>query len=317
VRSDLKPYPSAVLGTNEVTVIDMASAYGTFAADGMHADPVLITEITRADGSVLYRRPSTRTRVVSSDVARKVTSVLAEVVNRGTGVRAQIGRPVAGKTGTAQQWRDAWFVGYTPDLVGAVWVGFPNRQRSMTPPATPLKVTGGSWPAEIWNRAMSAALAEAPPSTFPALESAAPPLEPPAPSSVAVPEVAGLAEGEARARLEAAGLVMAAEPRTSRDQPAGSVVEQNPGASALAAPGSTVTVVVSTGPPRVVSVPGVLGRTVDEVVRALAEAGLVAEVVVAEPDGDHGGRPGRVWKQEPGAGSNLDEGQSVRVFARR
>ncbi len=316
VRSDLKPYPSAVLGTNEVTVLDMASAYGTFAADGVHADPVLVTEITRADGSVLYRRPATRTRVLSSDVARKVTSVLGEVVVRGTGVRAQIGRPEAGKTGTAQQWRDAWFVGYTPDLVGAVWVGFPDRQRSMTPPATPFKVTGGSWPAEIWNRAMSAALAEVPPDAFPTAE---PPAAAPAapPSSVAVPEVAGLVEAEAKARLEAAGLVMAGEPRASRDQPAGAVVDQNPAAGALAAPGSAVTVTVSTGPPRTVTVPGVLGRSVDEVAQVLQEAGLAVEVVVAEPDGGQSGRPGRVWKQEPGAGGTLDEGQPVRVFARR
>ncbi|MGH8973478.1 MAG: PBP1A family penicillin-binding protein [Acidimicrobiia bacterium] len=317
VRTDLKPYPSAVLGTNEVTVLDMASAYGTFAADGVHADPVLVTEITRADGSVLYRRPSTRTRVLSPEVARKVTAVLGEVVNRGTGVRAQIGRAVAGKTGTAQQWRDAWFVGYTPDLVGAVWIGFPDAQRSMTPPATPMNVTGGSWPAEIWNRAMSAALAEVLPNAFPSPEPAAAPAEPAPPSSVAVPEVAGLPEAEAKARLEAAGLVMAAQPRASHDQPAGAVVDQTPAAGALAAPGSTVTVTVSTGPPRTVTVPGVLGRSVDEVARVLQEAGLTVEVVVAEPDGGQSGRPGRVWKQEPGAGGTLDEGQPVRVFARR
>jgi serine/threonine-protein kinase len=134
---------------------------------------------------------------------------------------------------------------------------------------------------------------------------------------VAVPDVGGLPEAEAKARLEAAGLVMAGEPRASRDQPAGSVVEQNPGPATLAAPGSTVTVAVSTGPPRSVSVPAVLGRTVDEVVRALQEAGLVAEVVVAEPDGGESTRPGLVWKQEPGAGATLDEGQPVRVFARR
>jgi penicillin-binding protein 1A len=316
VRSDLEPYPSAVLGTNEVTVLDMASAYGTFAADGVHAEPVLVTEITRADGSVLYRRPSTRARVLSAEVARKVTAVLGEVVNRGTGVRAQIGRAVAGKTGTAQQWRDAWFVGYTPDLVGAVWIGFPDGQRSMTPPATPLKVTGGSWPAEIWNRAMSAALAEVPPNPFPSPEPAAA-ADPGPPSSVAVPEVAGLPEAEAKARLEAAGLVMAAESRASRDRPAGAVVDQTPAAGALAAPGSAVTVTVSTGPPRTVTVPGVLGRSVDEVARLLAEAGLTVEVVVAEPDGSQSGRPGRVWKQEPGAGGTLDEGQAVRVFARR
>ncbi|MGH9040648.1 MAG: PASTA domain-containing protein, partial [Acidimicrobiia bacterium] len=98
--------------------------------------------------------------------------------------------------------------------------------------------------------------------------------------------------------------------------PTGVVVEQAPAAGALAAPGSPVTVMVSSGPPRTVSVPAVLGRSVDEVVRLLQEAGLTADVVVAEPDGG-GTRPGRVWKQDPAAGTSLDEGQSVRVFARR
>ena len=111
IRSELKPYPSAVLGTNEVTVLDMASAYATLAADGMHSEPVFVTEVARADGSVLYRRPATRQRVLPAETARVVNTTLTGVIDHGTGVRAQIGRPAAGKTGTAQEWRDAWFVG--------------------------------------------------------------------------------------------------------------------------------------------------------------------------------------------------------------
>src|SRR5207247_2178836 len=92
----------------------------------------------------------------------QVRTVLEEVVQRGTGVGARIGRPVAGKTGTGEQWRDAWFVGFTPELVTSVWVGFPDAQRSMVPPLTRVKVQGGTWPAQIWQLYMSAALAQTP-----------------------------------------------------------------------------------------------------------------------------------------------------------
>ena len=171
IAGSLQPYPSAVLGSNEVSVLDMASAYSTFAADGMHADPVFVTEITRADGSVLYRRPSTLRRAIPTAVARGVTGILSQVVQRGTGAAAGLGaRPVAGKTGTANEWRDAWFVGYTPELVTAVWVGFPERLRSMVPPATPIRVTGGSWPAQIWHRVMEPALGDTPITAFPVPE---------------------------------------------------------------------------------------------------------------------------------------------------
>ncbi|HET9770134.1 MAG TPA: PBP1A family penicillin-binding protein, partial [Acidimicrobiia bacterium] len=187
ISGPLQPYPSAVLGSNEVSVIDMASAYSTFAADGMHADPVFVTEITRSDGSVLYRRPSTLRRAIPTAVARGVNGILSQVVGRGTGAAAQLGsRPVAGKTGTANEWRDAWFVGYTPELVTAVWVGFPERLRSMVPPATPLRVTGGSWPAQIWRRVMEPALGDSPVSTFPVPDPVAPPPEAPAPPTSAL-----------------------------------------------------------------------------------------------------------------------------------
>ena len=120
------PVPSAALGSNGATVLDMASAYDSLAGDGMHTDPVFVTRVTTSDGTVLYEAPIQRTRVLPETTARTINGVLQQVVTRGTGVNARIGRPVAGKTGTSDNWADAWFVGYTPELVTAVWVGFPD-----------------------------------------------------------------------------------------------------------------------------------------------------------------------------------------------
>lgn len=172
VRSKLVPYPSSALGTNGVTVLDMASAYGTFANDGIHNDPVFVTKVTRRDGTVLYQDSPRRAQVLPAQTARTVNQVLQTVVESGTARNARLDRPVAGKTGTAEEWHDAWFVGYVPQLVTAVWVGFPQDQRSMTPPTTRIRVTGGSWPAQIWRSYASAVLAKSPPVEFPKPETA-------------------------------------------------------------------------------------------------------------------------------------------------
>jgi penicillin-binding protein 1A len=323
ISGSLKPFPSAVLGSNEITVLDMASAYSTFAADGMHADPVFVTEITRADGSVLYRRPSTLRRAVPTAVARGVTDILGQVVQRGTGVAAQLGdRPVAGKTGTANEWRDAWFVGYTPDLVAAVWVGFPERQRSMVPPATPIRVTGGSWPAQIWHRVMEGALAGTPVSTFPAPELTAPQqlvaasTPPPVPDGVPLPDVAGQYETQAKAVLEAAGFKVEIERRPSRERASGMVADQSPSPGTPVTPGSTVVIGVSSGPPRAIVIANTIGLAVDQAARLLQASGLNVEIVVEDPPEDVGARPGRVWKQAPDGGAIIDEGQTVKLWAR-
>jgi penicillin-binding protein 1A len=316
IRSELKPYPSAVLGTNEVTVLDMASAYATLAADGMHSEPVFVTEVARADGSVLYRRPATRQRVLPAETARMVNTTLTGVIEHGTGVKAQIGRPAAGKTGTAQQWRDAWFVGYTPDLAGAVWVGFPDRQRSMVPPATPMNVTGGSWPAEIWQKTMSGALAAVPPTPFPTPTPVLAAAPTPSPERIPVPDLGGVPEADAHAQLTAAGFVVSVEHRPSDFVAAGLVARQIPTAWSLVSPGAPLTLVISTGAPKPVTVPDLTGMTVEEAARAAEAAGLVAEVLVEPPPDGVSARPGRVWKQSTPAGKTVDEGSSVRLWAR-
>ncbi len=162
ITSELTPLHSLALGSEEVSVLEMASAYGTFAADGVHVDPILVTSIDDADGVNVYEAVPAVTEAFDRSVATEVTAALTEVVRRGTGQQARIGRPTAGKTGTSQQHHDAWFVGYTGELVAAVWVGFPDAQVPLEYPATPYTITGGTWPAQIWAGFASAALAGVP-----------------------------------------------------------------------------------------------------------------------------------------------------------
>lgn len=158
ITTSLDPFHAVALGAQEATVIDMASAYGTFAAEGVHISPTFVTSIETTDGINIYSAVPVVTEAIDRIVAQQVTAALSEVVARGTGARADIGRPVAGKTGTSQEHRDAWFVGYTQELATAVWVGFPEAQIEMIPPETPINVTGGSWPAQIWGQFTATAL---------------------------------------------------------------------------------------------------------------------------------------------------------------
>ncbi len=193
IDSELKAVPAAVLGTENVTVLEMASAYATLANRGMRVAPSFVSRITDPDGTVLFEAAHDQRRALSAVNADAVTFALSQAVSRGTGTAAQIGRAVAGKTGTAEEYRDAWFVGYTPQLAVAVWVGFAQERTPMVPPATPLTVTGGSWPAEIWHAFMVKATAAtevqdfvAPATTVRAFlaptTTAAPPVTSPAPS---------------------------------------------------------------------------------------------------------------------------------------
>jgi penicillin-binding protein 1A len=162
ITTSLDPVPSLALGTQEVTVLDMASAYSTFAAGGLHVDPVFVTRVDGPDGRILYEPVPTVEHVIDGGVAADVTAALTAVVRRGTGQQAKIGRPVAGKTGTTEGHHDAWFVGYTPQLSTAVWVGFAEGNRALVSPNTPYTITGGTWPAQIWSRFAAGALSGIP-----------------------------------------------------------------------------------------------------------------------------------------------------------
>jgi penicillin-binding protein 1A len=167
VRSRLRPVPSLGLGANPVSPLDLASAYATLAAGGVYHAPSMITKVVFSDGRSAQPGTSSGTRVLDQKVAAAVTKVLAENVRAGTGTAAALpGRPVAGKTGTTDNWTDAWFAGYTPQLTTVSWVGYPTRERPMTD-VHGIQVVGGSFPAEIWHTFMSSALRGQPVLRFP------------------------------------------------------------------------------------------------------------------------------------------------------
>jgi penicillin-binding protein 1A len=259
ITTPLDRFPSAVLGANDVQTLEMASAYATLANRGVHVDPVLVTSVVRADGTILYEAEHHQRRVLEPYVADQVTDVLTDVIERGTGTAAQIGRPAAGKTGTAQGWRNAWFCGYVPQLAAAVWVGYPGpEQYAMVPPRMPVRVTGGSYPARIWQRFMAAATAPmparefpvpTPPVTLPTLGPAptlpAPPVTGPAGP---VPPVVGLPLDQALLAVSAAGFQARLVAAPAGAGPPGTVVRQSPPAGSTLGAGASMTVVAVPAP---------------------------------------------------------------------
>jgi penicillin-binding protein 1A len=169
VKSPLQPVGSIGLGSNDVSVLDMASAYATLAAGGVYAQPMAIRKVVLATGQVDTEAGwgrAQRRRVFPDGVAYQVTRILASNMVAGTGTRAYFGRPAAGKTGTTDDHTDAWFCGYTPNLATAVWVGYPGATVEMTN-VHGIAVAGGTFPAIIWNLFVSAALENTPVVDFP------------------------------------------------------------------------------------------------------------------------------------------------------
>jgi penicillin-binding protein 1A len=160
ITTKLDGYPAEGLGglTRGVSPLEMANAYGTLASGGMRNKPVAIRRVVFPDGAVAKLGKPKRERVFSDAVAYEVTKILQQNVLQGTGTRANIGCPVAGKTGTTDNFNDAWFVGYTPTFSTAAWVGYPNALREMRS-VHGISVAGGTFPAEIWAKFMRTAVA--------------------------------------------------------------------------------------------------------------------------------------------------------------
>ncbi|HJR26754.1 MAG TPA: PBP1A family penicillin-binding protein [Acidimicrobiales bacterium] len=274
VRSPLRDDLAAVLGTNEVTALDMASGFATFANRGVRVPPILVTRITRADGTVLFRHEHRQERALDAGVADTVTAILRQVVDRGTATAARLDRPAAGKTGTDDDWQNAWFVGYTPELATAVWVGYQEAEIPMRPPRTAIRVTGGSYPARIWQSFTSAALAGKPVQEF---------HEPPVDAFVPVTTLPPSPVDEE--------LPLPSAPTTTEPT--------------LPAPGPS-----SGGSGRVVVVPDVTGRSAPDATDTLSKAGFaVQRRIVRQP----GARSGTVVGQSPPGGSLASRGSTVTI----
>ncbi len=274
--------PAAVLGTNEVNTLEMASAYGTLATGGQHVGPVPATRILNQDGSVLWQATQHPRQVIDPRVATVADNILQEAVSAGTGEAAGIARPQIGKTGTAANHTNAWFVGAVPQLVAAVWVGFKSGLVPMEAPRTRITVYGGTWPAQIWRLFMVRALESVPVRSFPTPRvdytavavdvTQDPPCLPNAftlpqdvatltfiegtqprsacltPTSVqmtSVPSVIGLGQTAAEDLLRRSGFYVDVDTEAS-SQPSGTVIYQKPGPGVSAYQATDVTVTVST-----------------------------------------------------------------------
>lgn len=157
------------LGTSDVTPLEMARAYSTFAGRGARPDVTVITLIEDRKGEVLFRAEPEQVQAIDRSVADNVNLALQNVITAGTARSADIGRPAAGKTGTTQNHRDAWFAGYTPDLTAVVWMGYSADASGRIPlmnNVRGVRVTGGSFPATIWSRFMQEALNDVEPTEF-------------------------------------------------------------------------------------------------------------------------------------------------------
>lgn len=136
------------LGSNGVKLYEMTRAYGAFANGGYKVEPYGVERVETSRGQVVYQAPKTKvTKVMEENTAATLTAMLKTVLKTGTGVAASIGKPAAGKTGTTDDYRDAWFIGYTPDVVTGVWVGNDDNTKNNN-------VTGGTVPALIWKEVM-------------------------------------------------------------------------------------------------------------------------------------------------------------------
>jgi penicillin-binding protein 1A len=283
VSHPLEAVPASVLGAEQVNTVEMASAYGTLANVGYRVAPTPILQVTDPRGRVLYDAHPVRRPVLNPPIAWVTDQILEKVVQYGTGAQANIGRPAIGKTGTSQRYRDAWFVGAVPQLVAAVWVGFPQREVPMVAPRTRLEhVLGGTWPAQIWNLFMTRATKHMKVQDFPQptsqyvtveidtsrnclpnqftpplliqpvtyLEGTQPPTqctEPTTYQPLPVPSVVGMSQEDATTTLQENGFGVRPIAEYS-DQAPGTVVGQDPQAGQQALQASTITIFVSQGP---------------------------------------------------------------------
>jgi 1A family penicillin-binding protein len=166
-----KAYPSIVIGSEETTVVEMAGAYATLAADGVYHKPTFIDHVVDSSGATIYTASTAGKRVLDPQIAREAIMTLRAVVQYGTGTGAALpDRTVAGKTGTTENNTDAWFNGITPQLATTVWMGNPKGKIPMQWPATPISVFGGTYPASIWHAFTEAALSGQPAIDFQAAD---------------------------------------------------------------------------------------------------------------------------------------------------
>ncbi|MFN2589331.1 MAG: PASTA domain-containing protein, partial [Actinomycetota bacterium] len=236
-------------------------------------------------------------------IARQVTSLLRGVLDFGTAAGQGIGRPAAGKTGTGQNYQDAWFLGYVPQAVTGVWVGYSKEEIPMRnlPVLGGGNAYGGTIAAPIWHAVMTEAVKGLPVEDFPA---------PPPPKAGRVPNVVGMTQEKAEAAILKAGFTPIAQ-RVNSDVARGVVASQDPRGGSSVPLGSTVTIFISTGHAEQVTVPNVIGFREETATKILQDRGF--GVSVHYQFVEESGYEGRVIAQNPEAGTKVKRGTTVTI----
>ncbi|HXY71375.1 MAG TPA: transglycosylase domain-containing protein [Actinomycetota bacterium] len=306
ITTRLKPaYCPLTLGAaiSGINPLEMASGYATLANGGVHCVPYSIQRISDSSGKTIFRQKPDCTQAIPAGVASEETRMLEGVLVSGTAAGEGLGnRPAAGKTGTGENFQDAWFVGYVRQLATAVWTGWARSDSE----SLGSDGFGGVLSAPVWHRFMVWATAGMPVERFPYAP-------PPHTRTSHVPDVVGKTSIAAQQTLTAAkfGAIVKTGPST---QPAGIVFKQSPAGGSSAPLGSAVTIWVSNGhkpTPRTVLVPNVLGSSKTHARSLLQSVGLAVNMLFI--DTSDPAQDGVVLKQSPGPGARVGRGSAVTI----
>ncbi len=327
IESHLDPVLSITLGTEEVSPLEMAAAFSTIANYGEKAESYLIEKITDSNGNVIYEHDVVREQVIDEALAAAVVKTLKKTVAEGTGTAARLGNgwEQAGKTGTAQQSRDVWFMGFVPQVTTAVWVGYPEALVEMVDFTVfnalegrdqyIRRAFGGNLAAPIWKHFMLTVIEDMEPVPFP-----------PEPDGTSiyyqtpkneVPSIKGLSKSAAITAIRRAGFNASVKEEFS-SQPEGRILGQSPAAGTVMTQGRTVVIIVSGGLPPTAALTSLIGVAEAEVPGALAtwtsstgvNVGWArAEQVTADP-----ALIGKVVATSPGPGTVVTDGATITVF---
>jgi penicillin-binding protein 1A len=301
---------SLALGSATLFPVDLAAGFATFASNGVRCTPYPIQSIERGDEVLREHEPDCE-EALAPELAAQVTDLLRGPVESGTGTAAQLDRPVAGKTGTTDDFHDAWFVGYVPQLATAAWVGF-EQPRPMEGILGVERVTGGTIPAELWAAYMWTAIEGSEAEGFP---------DPPPQEVLAVPDVVDRDVDEFTDGLPEYDFHVLTE-EVEDHRPAGTVVEQEPEAGTEVPRGHLLRLQVSDGTGDPPEVPDVVGLDEEAARTVLEEAEYEVTVEIEESDVELGPDDdpaeleppdGAVAEQDPAAGSPLEPGETVTI----
>ncbi|GAB3095382.1 transglycosylase domain-containing protein [Isoptericola nanjingensis] len=324
---------SNVLGVDSVRPVDLARAYSTIAAGGYRTTPHIVSKVETLDGTVLYEAPQEQEKEFDADVTTAATYAMTKVVEDPTGsgrVAQELGRPVAGKTGTSNDNKSAWFAGFVPQLTTVVGL---RQYKTLDLEAGKIagqddidgfgewpEITGGTWPVRAWTDFMQVATEGMDVEEFPEYVPAQPTFTPsPTPSEteeekVTVPDLAGQDVAKATQELQGLQLVVRTQARDS-DERKGQVLEMS-GVGQEVPVGTTVTLVVSTGQPdkpEQVAVPNVAGLSLEDARNQLYGDTLNPSPQAKEEFSDSVPE-GTVIGTDPGAGQPVDPGSNVTII---